>query len=114
MNRDRFQTAGRLAEEAEADAPSTFRELLRPRTKAEIREREFQEVKGKREFGREVAEGMIVIALSRILWPQEYGQPTTLDADILIEMDDADIEAYAYKNRERLARFRDNLRQRIA
>lgn len=113
MKRDRFQTAGRIAEAMEHDAPRAAD--LRPLTPAEVREREFQEVKGKREFQRYVVDRYVWLALARILWPAEYGKPGTLDANILVVMDDSDIRDWVGRgeNVDRLILFRNNLRRRM-
>lgn len=112
---DRFQTAGRLASIADLNKPRDEREAMRPITAAEVREREFVEVKGKREFQRDVASRYIYAALDRILYPTECGRPTSFHAAILAEMSDDDIASFVYSgpDRDRLARFRDNLRARM-
>lgn len=116
MKRDRFQTAGRLAEAAAHSAPADPREAMRPLTPAEVREREFAEVKGKREFQRWTVDRYVFPALARMLWPADYGQPGRFDAWILVVMSDDDIRSFVYGDDrvERLARFRDNLRARMS
>jgi hypothetical protein len=112
---DRFQTAGRLASIAELNKPRDEREQLRPITAAEVREREFLEVKGKREFQRWTVDRYVFPALARMLWPADYGTPGRLDAWILVGMSDDDIRLFVYGDDrvERLARFRDNLRAKM-
>lgn len=116
MRRDRFQTAGRLAEAAEHSAPRA--PDLGPLTPAQVREREFAEVKGKREFQRWTADRYIWLALARILWPDdpEYGRPSMFDANILVVMDDSDIRDFCGRavDVDRLILFRDNLRARAS
>lgn len=116
MKRDRFQTAGRIQEAMAHSAPADPREAMRPLTPAEVREREFQEVKGKREFQRWTVDRYVFPALARMLWPDDYGRPSTWDAMILVGMSDDDIRAFVYGDDrvERLARFRDNLRARMS
>lgn len=113
---DRFQTAGRLASIAELNKPRDERETMRPITQAEVREREFLEVKGKREFQRWTVDRYVFPALARILMPDDYGRPTTWDANILVVMSDDDIRSFVYGDDrvERLGRFRDNLRARMS
>lgn len=114
MKADKFQTAGRLAAALELNKPRDEREELRPLTPAQVREREFEEVKGKRDFQRWTADRYIWGALDRILNPIQCGRPTAFDANILLSMDDDDLASFAYSgDRDRLILFRDNLRQRL-
>lgn len=114
---DKFATANRLAAAAELNKPRDERAEMRPLTPAEVREREFVEVKGKREFQRWTANRYIWVALARILWPNdpEYGRPSEFDVAILSVMDDADIRDFVGRgeNVDRLILFRDNLRARM-
>ncbi len=116
MRKDKFQSAGRIAETMAHDAPPDPRAEMRPLTKAEVREREFLEVRGRREFGRRVAEDRIILALARMLWPEDYGQPSSFDALILCQMDDDDVDSYTGQQAhyDRLIRWRDNLRAKLA
>lgn len=116
MKRDRFQTAGRIQEAMSHSAPPDPREQMRPLTPAEVREREFQEVKGKREFQRWTVDRYVYPALARLLMPADYGTPGRFDAQILVGMSDDDIRSFVYGDDrvERLARFRDNLRARMS
>lgn len=113
MKRDRFQTAGRIAEALEHVAPKDPREEMRPITAAEAREREFRQVVARREFGRYVADRAITIALCRILWPDgEWGKPTDLDYRILTFCDAEDFETNA-TNTSRLLAIRDAIRSNL-
>lgn len=114
--RDKFQTANRLAAIAEMNKPRNEREEMRPLSPAEVREREFVEVKGKREFQRYVVDRYVFLALARILWPTEYGAASTFDGHILLVMEDDDFRAFVYgdENVARLILFRDNLRRKMS
>lgn len=116
MKRDRFQTAGRIAESMAHEAPKDPREEMRPLTPAEVRAREYEQVIGRREFGRRMADDRIFLALARMLWPEDYGRPSTFDREILLVMDDGDIQSFAYNvdHAARLIRYRDNFRARLS
>lgn len=111
---DKFQTANRLAAAMELNKPRDERIEMRPLTGAEVREREFEEVKAKRYIQRRLVDDVVSLALCRIMYPAEYGKPSQWDANVLIVMDDDDIEAFAYTEavRDRLKQFRDALRAR--
>lgn len=116
MKRDRFKTASRLAERMEYSTPPDPKDLMRPKSASQRREEEYRDVVFRREFSRRMAEDAIIRAMSRILWPKEYGTPTTFDALILCQMDDDDIDMYVGQqvDYDRLVRFRDNLREKIS
>lgn len=112
MKIDKFQTAGRLAAALELNKPRDERGEMRALTPAQVREREFEETKARRYFQRRVVEDVVAMSLARILWPKDYGQPSEWDANVLIVMDDAAIDEFAWpqKQRDRLRAFRDALR----
>lgn len=111
MRRDRFQTAGRIAEAMEHDAPRAVD--LGPLTPAQVREREFEQVKAKREFGRWIADRVITLALCRILRPDgEWGTPTDFDYRILTFCDAEDFETNP-TNTSRLLAIRDAIRSNL-
>lgn len=112
--KDKFQTANRLAAIAELNKPRDERQAMRPLTPAEVREREFEETKFRRYIQRRTVEDVVALSLARILWPDQYGKPSEWDANVLIVMDDSDIDDHAWPeaNRARLKKFRDALRAR--
>lgn len=112
--RDKFQTANRLAAAMELNKPRDERVEMRPLSAAEVREREFEETKARRYFQRRTVDDVVAMSLARILWPKEYGQPSEWDANVLIVMDDDDIDYFAWPEdkRGRLKQFRDALRAR--
>lgn len=111
---DKFATANRLAAIAELNKPRDERQAMRPLTPAEVREREFEETKFRRYLQRRAVEDVVAMSLARILWPNEYGKPSEWDANVLIVMDDAAIDEFAWpqEKRDRLRKFRDALRAR--
>lgn len=111
---DKFQTANRLAAAMELNKPRDERVEMRPLSPAEVREREFENVKAKRYIQRRQVDDVVSLALCRILYPADYGKPSEWDANVLIVMDDEAIEAFAYQeaHRDRLRKFRDALRAR--
>lgn len=111
--RDKFQAANRLAAIAELNKPRDERAEMRPLSPAEVREREFEEVKGKRDFQRSMARDAIYGALDRILYPDQCGRPCMFDANVLIVMDDEDVRTFvAGPDGDRAILFRDNLRRK--
>lgn len=111
---DKFQTANRLAAAMELNKPRDERLEMRPLSPAEVREREFENVKAKRYIQRRTVEDVVAMSLARILWPNDYGKPSEWDANVLIVMDDSDIDDFAWPQtaRDRLRKFRDALRAR--
>lgn len=108
--KDRFQTAGRLAEAIQADAP--MRADLSAKNASEIRELEWTCASARQAFGEECATRAINRAAFRLLGYPDLGPPTDLDRAILVEIDDHTLARNAGRwGADRLLVIRNELRK---
>lgn len=109
--RDRFETALRLSAQAEGVHLRNAKEEMRPRSRREIEDVEWQSASRRSWVGEECAEEIIVLAFCRILGKTGYPPATDLDREILRLSDDSAIARLVGHpgNQQRLRELRDLL-----
>lgn len=96
MKRDRFQTAGRLAEQLQELAPRDAKEEMRPLTPAQVTERAQHSRNIQHHLQDFCAVTTIEQTVNRFLRRRTTVAPTPLDHAIIARMDDGDLGYYTW------------------
>lgn len=107
--RDRFDTALRLSAQAEGVQLPDLREEMRPKSKSEVRDLEWQRSNARERIGEACAEETITASVDRLLGHFTEDAPTDFDFAIVAEMDDGAIDEFTWgeADRTRIRMLRD-------